>query len=349
MTLVKAYAAFSVTEKLKPHSIERRNPGDHDVKIEITYCGVCHSDIHTARDEWDGTNYPIVPGHEIVGTVTTVGPKVTKFKVGDVVGIGCMVDSCKTCSSCEDHLEQYCENGFTATYNSEDKKHGGFTHGGYSESIVVDENFVLKMPTNLELKAMAPVLCAGITMWSPLRHWNAKAGDTVGIIGLGGLGHMGVKLAHALGAKVVMITTSPHKAADARKLGAHEVLISTDEAQMERYQEKFDLLINTIPRHHDLNPYLSLLKRDATMVIVGAVEMLDKFHGGQLIMKRRRIAGSLIGGIKETQELLDFCGKHNITSEVEMIDIQKINEAYDRTVKNDVKYRFVIDMKSLKN
>lgn len=347
MTQVKAYAAFSATEKLKPFSITRRTPSEYDVKIDITYCGVCHSDIHTARNEWEGTEYPIVPGHEIVGIVSSVGPKVTKYKAGDLVGVGCMVDSCKTCPSCEDHLEQYCENGFTATYNSEDKKHGGFTYGGYSQSIVVDENFVLKIPTNLDAKAVAPVLCAGITMWSPLRQWNVKPGDTVGIIGLGGLGHMGVKLAHAMGAKVVMVTTSPKKAEDARKLGAHEVLISTDETQMEKYREKFDLLINTIPRHHDLNPYLNLLKRDATMVIVGAVELLDKFHGGLLIMKRRRIAGSLIGGVKETQELLDFCGKHNITSEVEMINIENINEAYDRTVKNDVKYRFVIDMKSL--
>ncbi len=347
MTQVKAYAAFSATEKLKPFSITRRTPSDYDVNIDITYCGVCHSDIHTARNEWEGTEYPIVPGHEIVGIVSSVGPKVTKYKAGDLVGVGCMVDSCKTCPSCEDHLEQYCENGFTATYNSEDKKHGGFTYGGYSQSIVVDENFVLKIPTNLDAKAVAPVLCAGITMWSPLRQWNVKPGDTVGIIGLGGLGHMGVKLAHAMGTKVVMVTTSPKKAEDGLKLGAHEVLISTDQTQMEKYREKFDLLINTIPRHHDLNPYLNLLKRDATMVIVGAVELLDKFHGGLLIMKRRRIAGSLIGGVKETQELLDFCGKHNITSEVEMINIENINEAYDRTVKNDVKYRFVIDMKSL--
>lgn len=346
MSQVKAYAAFSSTEKLKPFEVQRRNLSENDVDIEIEYCGVCHSDIHYARNEWGGTKYPVVPGHEIVGVVRSIGPKVTKYKVGDVVGVGCMVDSCRQCRSCHEHDEQYCEKGFTGTYGGFDLKYNMLTYGGYSKSIVVDENYVLKIPLNLDLKSVAPLLCAGVTMWSPLSQWKVKKGDTVGIIGLGGLGHMGIKLANALGAKVVMITTSPKKGEDAKKLGASDVLISTNPLEIEKWANQFDLLINTIPVGHDINPYLGLLKKDATMVIVGAIEPLEKFHGGLIVRNRRRIAGSLIGGIKETQEMLDFCGKHNITSDVEMIRMEEINEAYERMIRSDVKYRFVIDIKS---
>lgn len=347
MSEVLAYATHSPTDKLKPFSLKRREVMARDVKIEILYCGVCHSDIHTARNEWGNSVYPVVPGHEIVGRVKEVGSSVSKVKVGDLVGVGCMVDSCRECASCKEDLEQYCEIGSTMTYNGQDKFLGGMTFGGYSKEIVVDEHFTLKVPENLNTSEVAPLLCAGITLWSPLKHWNVKKGDVVGIIGLGGLGHMGVKLASAMGAHVVMITTSPSKAEDAKKLGAHDVLISKDQKDLEKWSGKFDLLINTIPVGHDMTPYISLLKRDATMVIVGAIEPLDKFHGGLLIGKRRKIAGSVIGGIKETQEMLDFCGEHNITSDVEVIDIKDINEAYDRTVKGDVKYRFVIDMSTL--
>lgn len=346
MSQVKAYAAFSSTEKLKPFEVPRRNLSENDVDIEIEYCGVCHSDIHYARNEWGGTKYPVVPGHEIVGVVRNIGSKVTKYKVGDVVGVGCMVDSCRQCRSCHEHDEQYCEKGFTGTYGGFDLKYNTLTYGGYSKSIVVDENYVLKIPLNLDLKSVAPLLCAGVTMWSPLSQWKVKKGDTVGIIGLGGLGHMGIKLANALGAKVVMITTSPKKGEDAKKLGASDVLISTNPLEIEKWANQFDLLINTIPVGHDINPYLGLLKKDATMVIVGAIEPLEKFHGGLIVRNRRRIAGSLIGGIKETQEMLDFCGKHNITSDVEMIRMEEINEAYERMIRSDVKYRFVIDIKS---
>ncbi len=312
-------------------------------------CGVCHSDIHQARNEWKNTIYPCVPGHEIVGRVTAVGNDVTKFKVGDLAGVGCLVDSCQDCASCADGLEQYCEKGMVLTYNGKDKETGDITFGGYSTSIVVTESFVLHVPENLDLKAVAPLLCAGITLYSPLRHWNVQAGQSVGIIGLGGLGHMGVKLAHAMGAKVTVITTSPGKEADARKLGADEVLISKDAAAMKKAAESFDLIVNTIPVGHDINPYVALLKRDATMVIVGAVEPLKgAVNSGALVMRRKSVAGSLIGGIAETQEMLDFCGKHNVVSDIEMIDIADINAAYDRTVKGDVKYRFVIDMASLK-
>ena len=309
---------------------------------------VCHSDIHTAKGDWGKPNYPVVPGHEIIGRVKEIGSEVTKFKVGDLVGVGCMVESCQHCHSCDEGLEQYCENGFTGTYNSKNSKHGGITYGGYSENIVVEEDFVLHVPENIDVKAAAPLLCAGITTWSPLRHWNVKAGDKVGVIGLGGLGHMGVKLAKAMGAHVVMITTSESKGEDAKKLGADEVLISKDATQMKTHANSFDFLWNTIPVKHDVNPYLQLLKLDKTMCMVGAIEPLDAIHGGLLIMKRRNLAGSLIGGIKETQEMLDFCGEHNIVSDVEMIDIQNINTAYDRMMKSDVKYRFVIDIKSLK-
>lgn len=348
MANVSAYATQNKNADLKPFDIERREVKDDDVQIEIEYCGVCHSDIHVARNDWGNTEYPVVPGHEIIGRVTATGSNVTHFNEGDLVGVGCMVDSCQTCASCKEDLEQYCENGAVMTYNGPDEHLGGHTFGGYSERIVVDKEFVLNIPENIDTKAAAPLLCAGITTWSPLSHWNVGKGDKVGIIGLGGLGHMGVKFADALGAEVVMITRSPEKADDAKRLGADDVLISTDDKQMKEHAGSFDFLLNTIPVGHDMNPYVKLLRRDGTMVLVGAIELLDELHGGGLIMGRKRIAGSVIGGIKETQEMLDFCGEHNITCDVEMIDIQNINEAYERVVNADVKYRFVIDMKSLK-
>lgn len=343
---IPAYGTPSATDDLGPMTIERREVGDHDVAIDILYCGVCHSDIHIARNDWGGSKYPIVPGHEIIGRVRTVGTKVKDHKAGDLVGVGCMVDSCQTCPSCKDDLEQYCENDFIATYGSEDPISGGVTYGGYSKHVVVKDKFVLKVSEKLDAKAVAPLLCAGITTYSPLRQWNVGKGDKVGVIGLGGLGHMGIKLAKAMGAKVVMITTSPDKAKDAKRLGADEVLISKDEDDMKKHANSFDFLLNTVPVSHDLNPYVELLKRDKTMVIVGAIAPVD-VHGGGLIMKRKHIAGSLIGGIKETQEMLDFCAEHNITSDVEMVDIKDINHVYQRVIDADVKYRFVIDMASL--
>ncbi|MBI6116487.1 NAD(P)-dependent alcohol dehydrogenase [Salegentibacter maritimus] len=349
MSKVKAFGAQASDANLEALDIERREITPNDVKIEIDYCGVCHSDIHQVRNDWKNSVYPVVPGHEIIGRVTQVGENVNNFKEGDLVGVGCMVDSCQECDSCKEDLEQFCENGATLTYNSKDKHLGGHTFGGYAEQIVVDKEFVLKVPENIDAKAAAPLLCAGITTYSPLRHWNVKKGDKVGVIGLGGLGHMGVKFAHAMGAHVVMITTSPSKSEDAKKLGADEVLISKNEEDMKKQAGTFDFLLNTVPVGHDMNPYVALLKRDATMVLVGAIEPLDPVHGGGLITGRKRIAGSVIGGIKETQEMLDFCGKHNIVSDIEMIDMQNINEAFNRVVKSDVKYRFVIDMKSLKN
>lgn len=349
MSKVKAYGAQASDANLEALDIERREITADDVKIEIDYCGVCHSDIHQVRNDWKNSKYPVVPGHEIIGRVTQVGKNVSNFKEGDLVGVGCMVDSCQECDSCKEDLEQFCENGATLTYNSKDEHLGGHTFGGYAEQIVVDKEFVLKVPENIDAKAAAPLLCAGITTYSPLRHWNVKKGDKIGVIGLGGLGHMGVKFAHAIGAHVVMITTSPSKSEDAKKLGADEVLISKNEEDMKKQAGTFDFLLNTVPVGHDMNPYIALLKRDATMVLVGAIEPLDPVHGGGLIGGRKRIAGSVIGGIKETQEMLDFCGEHNIVSDIEMIDMQNINEAFDRVVKSDVKYRFVIDMKSLKN
>ncbi|WP_372919444.1 NAD(P)-dependent alcohol dehydrogenase [Salegentibacter sp.] len=349
MSVVKAYGAQSSDADLEALKIERREITADDVKIDIEYCGVCHSDIHQVRNDWKNSKYPVIPGHEIIGRVTQVGENVKNFKEGDLVGVGCMVDSCQECDSCKEDLEQYCENGATLTYNSKDKHLGGHTFGGYSEQVVVDKKFVLRIPENIDAKAAAPLLCAGITTYSPLRHWNVKKGDKVGVIGLGGLGHMGVKFAHALGAHVVMITTSPSKSEDAKKLGAADVLISKNEDEMKKHAGTFDFLLNTIPVGHDMNPYVALLKRDATMVLVGAIEPLDPVHGGGLIGGRKRIAGSVIGGIKETQEMLDFCGEHNIVSDIEIIDMQNINEAFERVVNSDVKYRFVIDMKSLKN
>ncbi|QSE97032.1 NAD(P)-dependent alcohol dehydrogenase [Fulvivirga lutea] len=348
MSSVKAFGAASSESDLAQLSIDRRDVQPNDVKIDILYCGVCHSDIHTVHNDWGGTKYPSVPGHEIIGRVTEVGNKVSNYKVGDLVGVGCLVDSCRTCASCQEDLEQYCENGMVPTYNGADKHLGGHTFGGYSETIVVDKDFVLKVPENIDPKAAAPLLCAGITTWSPLRHWNVKKGDKVGVIGLGGLGHMGVKFANALGARVVMITSSESKRETAKELGAHDVLISKNSDEMKKHANSFDFLLNTIPVKHDLNPYVGLLKRDATMCMVGAIEPLEPMHGGLVILKRRNIAGSLIGGIKETQEMLDFCGEHNIVCDIEMINMQDINEAYERVMKADVKYRFVIDMKSLK-
>lgn len=348
MNKTRAYAASDPEANLEPYAISRRKLLENDVKIDIAYCGVCHSDIHTVRNDWGGTKYPSIPGHEIIGRVAQVGKKVKDFKPGDLVGVGCMVDSCRHCNACEEGLEQYCENGMVGTYNGKDRHLGGHTFGGYSEDIVVDKEFVLRIPESIDVKAAAPLLCAGITTWSPLRQWNVKKGDKVGVIGLGGLGHMGVKFAHALGAHVVMITTSPEKSKDAEELGANEVLISKDEEQMAAHKGSFDFLLNTVPVGHNVNPYLTLLKRDATMVLVGAIEPLKPVHGAALVLGRKRIAGSLIGGIKETQEMLDFCGEHNIVSDVEMIDIEDINNAYKRVVNSDVKYRFVIDMKSLK-
>lgn len=348
-TTVKAYGAQTSDAPLKELNIERRGLNSKDVKIKIDYCGVCHSDIHTVRNDWGGSKYPCVPGHEIIGTVEAVGDDVKEFKVGQTVGVGCMVGSCRSCPSCKEDLEQYCEQGLIGTYNGKDEHLGGHTFGGYSQQIVVEEHFVLHIPENLDKKATGPLLCAGITTWSPLSHWNIKKGDKVGVIGLGGLGHMGIKFANALGAEVVMITRSKNKAQDAKDLGAHDVLISTDDKQMKAHNNSFDFLLNTIPVKHDMNPYLSLLKRDKTMVLVGAIEPLEPMHGAQVILGRKRVAGSLIGGIKETQKMLDFCGEHNITCDVEMIDIQNINEAYDRVTSSDVKYRFVIDMKSLKS
>ncbi len=349
MNKIKAYGADEQGANLKEMTIERRDLQPNDVQIKITYCGVCHSDIHQVDNDWNNSKYPVVPGHEIIGRVVAVGDDVKNYKKDDLVGVGCMVDSCQECGACEDDMEQFCEKGMTATYNGKNKHTGKNTYGGYSEMIIVREEFVLSVPNNLDEKATAPLLCAGITTYSPLAHWNVKKGDKVGVIGLGGLGHMGIKFAHAMGAHVVMITTSPGKAEDAKSLGADEVLISKDEEAMKKHQGSFDFLLNTVPVKHDINPYLQLLKRDSTMVMVGAIEPLEPMHGGNLIMGRKRVAGSLIGGIKETQEMLDFCGKHNIVSDIEMINMDNINDAYQRVKDSDVKYRFVIDMESLKN
>jgi alcohol dehydrogenase (NADP+) len=342
-----AYAAQNATTPLVPFSVQRRDVGKHDVQIEILYCGVCHSDLHTVRSEWDGTTYPCIPGHEIVGRVMNVGAKVNKFKKGDTVGVGCMVDSCLTCANCKDDLEQFCENGTVWTYNSPDKHTGGITYGGYSENIVVDKAFVLKIPKNLDLAATAPLLCAGITTYSPMHYHNVTKGRKVGVVGLGGLGHMGVKLAKALGAHVVVFTTSSNKVEDALRLGADEVVNSKNEDEMKKHLNSFHFILDTVSAKHDISAYLVLLKRDGNLTQVGVPPDPLSLNVGSLIYGRRSLSGSLIGGIKETQEMLDFCGKHDITSDIELIPIQKINEAYDRLVKGDVKYRFVIDMASL--
>jgi uncharacterized zinc-type alcohol dehydrogenase-like protein len=321
------------------------------VQIEILYCGVCHSDLHTVRNEWEvvmTTTYPCVPGHEIVGRVVKAGSAVRKFKEGDLAAVGCLVDSCRVCASCRAGEEQFCENGPTFTYNSEDKQLGGVTYGGYSDSVVVDEAFALKVSKDLDLAGTAPLLCAGITTYSPLRHWKVSKGQKVGIVGLGGLGHMGVKFANAFGAHVVLFTTSPKKTEDALRLGAHEVVVSKNDAEMQKHAASFDFILDTVSGEHDLNAYIALLKRDGTMTLVGAPPTPTPVLGFGLLFKRRQLAGSLIGGIRETQEMLDFCAEHGITSDIELIRIEQINEAYARLLKSDVKYRFVIDMASLK-
>lgn len=347
MSQANAYAAYAANESLKPWTFERRTVGPKDVAIAIAYCGVCHSDLHQVRDEWGGAVFPMVPGHEIVGHVTAVGAEVTKFSVGDAVGVGCLVDSCRTCDSCGDGLEQYCENGFSGTYNSTEQDKVTLTQGGYSDHVVVTEDFVLRVPANLPLDAAAPLLCAGITTWSPLRHWKVGKGQKVGVVGLGGLGHMGVKFAAALGAETYIITTSPDKIADAKKLGAVGGVVSKDAEDMAKHAGSFDFILSTISAQYDVNQYLNLLTRDGTMVVVGAPDKPGSIAMFSLILGRKTLAGSLIGGIKETQEMLDFCGEHNIVSEVEVIDIAQINEAYERMLKSDVRYRFVVDNKSL--
>ncbi|WP_019833040.1 NAD(P)-dependent alcohol dehydrogenase [Sphingomonas sp. PR090111-T3T-6A] len=347
--VTKAYGAHAADRPLESIDIERRAPGPHDVQIEIAYCGVCHSDLHTVRSEWGGTLYPCVPGHEIVGHVSAVGAEVTKFKVGDTVGVGCLVDSCQHCPSCADGEEQYCENGLVGTYNGATPDAPGHTLGGYSQRIVVSDKFVLKISHPQEqLAAAAPLLCAGITTWSPLRHWKAGPGKKVGIVGIGGLGHMGVKLAHALGAHVVAFTTSDSKRADAKALGADEVVVSRNAEEMQAHANSFDFILNTVAASHDLDAFTGLLKRDGTMTLVGVPEHAHPSPNvAALIFKRRAIAGSLIGGIAETQEMLDFCAEKGIVSDIEMIRIQQIDEAYDRMQKSDVKYRFVIDNATL--
>lgn len=348
----KAYSATSATSPLGSATIKRRNPTDQDVQIDILFCGICHSDLHSVRNEWSdfmSTTYPIVPGHEIVGRVTQVGSAVTQFKSGDLVGVGCMVDSDGTCPHCQAGLEQFCQN-VIFTYNSPDKhKTAPVTYGGYSDSVVVDQRFVLRVPPNLNLAGVAPLLCAGITTYSPLRHWGVTEGQKVGIIGLGGLGHMGVKLAHAMGAHVVVFTTSPDKTEDALRLGADEVVVSRHADEMQKHAGSFDFILDTVSAKHDINAYLNLLRLDGNITLVGAPEKPLDVAAFSLIMARRSLSGSSIGGIPETQEMLDFCGKHNITADVEVIPIQKVNEAYERLLKSDVKYRFVIDMASLKS
>ncbi|ACT92026.1 NAD(P)-dependent alcohol dehydrogenase [Dyadobacter fermentans] len=347
-TEIKAFGTEAADAPLDQLNIARRKPTAHDVEIDILYCGVCHSDLHTARNEWHGTVFPCVPGHEIVGKVVSVGAHVQKFKVGDTVGIGCIVDSCRECQYCQEGLEQYCEPGMTGTYDSPDKYLGTQTYGGYSERIVVDENYVLRIPDNLDLAATAPLLCAGITTYSPLRHWNVGPGKKVGIVGIGGLGHMGIKIAKAMGAHVVAFTTSESKFAEAQRLGADEVVLSKDADQMAAYRGKLHFILDAVSAEHDINAYLRLLRVDGSLALVGAPEHPLPVAAFSVIMGRKSFAGSMIGGIAETQEMLDFCGQHNIVADIEMIDIRQINEAYERLLKGDVKYRFVIDLASLK-
>ena len=342
---ILGYAAESADSALAPFRFERRDLRPDDVAIKILYCGVCHSDLHQARNDWNNSTYPMVPGHEIIGRVTAVGSAVSRFKVGDAVGVGCMVDSCRQCASCKKGLEQYCVQFPIVTYND---PHGTPTYGGYSESIVVTESFVLKVPDGLDLAAAAPLLCAGITTWSPLRHWKVGKGSRVAVVGLGGLGHMALKLAKGLGADVTLFTRSPGKEADARRLGADRIVLSTDAAQMSAAGSQFDFIIDTVPYAHDVNPYLPTLALDGTLVLVGYIGGIEPaLNSGPMVFARRSVAGSLIGGIAETQEMLDFCGEHGIASDIEVIRIQDINEAYERMLKSDVKYRFVIDMSSI--
>ena len=345
---VRAYAAQSADSALAPSDIVRREPGSLDVEIEILFCGVCHSDLHQVRNEWHNTLYPCVPGHEIVGRVTRTGAGVTRFNPGDLAAVGCMVDSCRTCPNCLAGFEQYCLTFPTFTYNGEDKLLGGHTFGGYSTSVVVDETFTLRVPAGLDLAATAPLLCAGITTYSPLRHWKAGPGQKVGVVGLGGLGHMGVKFARAFGAHVVLFTTSANKVADGLRLGAHEVVVSKDSEAMNSHSGSFDFILDAVSAQHDINAYLNLLKLDGTLTLVGAPEKPLPVAAFNLLLPRRQFAGSAIGGIAETQEMLDFCAEHQIVSDIEIIPIQKINEAYDRMLRQDVRYRFVIDMASLK-
>lgn len=348
MTASKSYAAGSAKTSLAPFSFERRDPREHDVVIDIQYCGVCHSDIHQARDEWGGATFPMVPGHEIAGVVAAVGSKVTKHKVGDKVGVGCFVDSCRTCTSCQRGLEQYCTNGATWTYNAKDKD-GATTYGGYSDKIVVDENYALRMPKNLPLDACAPLLCAGITLYSPLKHWQAGPGKKVAIVGMGGLGHMGVKIAHALGAEVTVLSHTLKKIDDGKRMGANHFYATSDRATFPKLEGYFDLIVNTVSADVDWNEYLKLLRVDGTMVLVGLPEKPLSVGAFSLTGGRHSLAGSAIGGIGETQEMLDFCDQHKIACDIEVIPIQKINEAYERVLKSDVRYRFVIDMASLKS
>jgi uncharacterized zinc-type alcohol dehydrogenase-like protein len=347
----RAYAAKSATSPLAPATIRRRAPGPRDVRIQVLFCGVCHSDLHQVRSEWQNTMptvYPCVPGHEILGRVIQVGGAVRKFKEGDLAAVGCLVDSCRSCPSCREGEEQFCDAPATFTYNAPDSHLGGVTYGGYSESLVVDEAFVLRVSSRSDPAGTAPLLCAGITTYSPLRHWKVREGQKVGVVGLGGLGHMAIKIADALGARVVLFTTSPGKAEDAVRLGASDVVMTRNAADMQKHLKSFDFILDTVSAVHDLNAYLELLKRDGTLTLVGAPETPHPVGAMSLIFGRRRLAGSLIGGIRQTQEMLDFCAERGITSDVEVIPIQKINEAYERMMKGDVKYRFVIDMASLK-
>jgi uncharacterized zinc-type alcohol dehydrogenase-like protein len=346
MLKTKGYAASAAKVPLKPYLFGRRDPRERDVLIEIKYCGICHTDIHLARDEWGGSIFPMVPGHEIAGVVTAVGSGVTKYKVGDKVGVGCFVDSCRTCVQCRKGLEQYCTEGLVLTYNAKERD-GTPTMGGYSERIVVDEDYVLRMPGNLPLDACAPLLCAGITLYSPLMHWHAGPGMNVAIVGLGGLGHMGVKLAHALGAEVTVLSHSPRKQEDSLRLGADHFYATSDPETFKKLQSHFDLIVNTVSAAMDWNQYLNLLSIDGSMVVVGIPEKQIPLWAFPLVLGRRSLAGSVIGGIRETQEMLDFCSRHNIASDIETIPIQKVNEAYERVLKSDVRYRFVIDMASL--
>src|SRR6266705_945172 len=347
----RAFAASGASSGLGPATIRRRDPQPHDVQLDVLFCGVCHSDLHQVRNEWQNsipTVYPCVPGHEIVGRVTKAGGVVRKFKEGDLAAVGCMVDSCRNCSACREGQEQFCEGPATFTYNSPDKHLGGVTYGGYSDRLVVDEAFALRLSGRLELAGAAPLLCAGITTYSPLRHWNVGKGQKIGVVGLGGLGHMAVKLARAFGARVVVFTTSPGKTEDAVRLGAHDVVVSRNAAEMQKHLGSFDFVLDTVSAVHDVNVYLDLLKRDGTLTLVGAPEAKVPVGVFSLLFRRRQLAGSIIGGIKQTQEMLDFCAEHGITADVEVIEVQKINEAYERLAKGDVKYRFVIDMASLK-
>ena len=347
MIRTNGYGTPSSTTPLAPFVVHRRDPLPRDIQLDILYCGVCHSDLHTARNECANTVYPCVPGHEIVGRVVAVGANTKRFKPGDIAAIGCMVDSCRACASCREGLEQFCEKGFTGTYNGEDKHLGGVTMGGYSKTIVVDEYFALNVPDQNNLAAVAPLLCAGITTYSPLRHWKVGKGQKVGIVGLGGLGHMGLKFAHAFGAHTALFTTSPNKAQDAKRLGADEIIVSKDPNEMAKHLNSFDFILDTVSAQHDINAYLNLLKHDASLVLVGGPEKPLPVAAFSVILGRRSFSGSMIGGIPETQEMLDFCARNNIVSDVEVIPIQQINEAYERMLRSDVRYRFVIDMSSL--